>query len=514
MTRSKQLQPGKDPQQAVQPTNRTATAYLAFLSIAVVVCFFPLLTYFFAQDDFILMHTAVRDGWGAVTDFFVPVPGHFRPLTKVVYFGAMYQVFGLNAVSFHVVSIFVHLINVVLFFLLLRRFRVTTAAALITTTLFALSVAYFHVIAWISCIQQLLGQSFVLASLVWGVDYLRTGSRKRMWASVAAYVLALCSVEQSFGVPVILLSYSVLLSNGSPSWSRLRMASGQLFVHGALMLTYLLFIGVWKTAPTEGFYAFSFGTNVLVNVATYLGWMLHFGVALPSHMAVGRMVWHLSHILLAFLVLYELGKRRWRETLFALVFFVLTIFPTLFLSNHTFYLHTYIPAFGILYLLALLAEDVLALRPLRGSTARIGVLTVVLIGVTAMSFVMVRRNERYPFHSRSQGSAPFPRSFVLRRAKIAKTMHDCLANHKPFDSHIDKVYMVYGREEGRDVASWNKGNVVAALGNGSMINLIYERPDMPVTFKIFGDSIRRSEQPVSDIYLFDDVGNCQKFVEE
>jgi hypothetical protein len=514
MTRSRQRQPGKGPQRVFQPADRTAAAYLAFLSVAVVVCFFPLLTYFFAQDDFILMHTAVRDGWGAVTDFFAATPGHFRPLTKAVYFGVMYRVFGLNAAPFHVVSILVHLVNVLLLFALLRRFRVTTTAALITTTLFALSVAYFHVIAWISCIQQLLGLSFLLASLIWGVDYLRTGSERRMWASIAVYILALCSVEQSFGVPVILLSYSVLLGEGNSSWSRLRKASGQLVAHGALMLTYLLFIGVWKTAPSDGFYAFSFGANVPVNLATYLGWMLHFEVALPSHMAVGRVAWQLSHVLLALLVLYQLVRRRGRETLFALVFFISTIFPTLFLSNHTFYLHTYIPAFGILYLIALLTEDVLALRPLRGGIARIGVLIAVLVGVTAMSSVMVRRNEQYPFFTQGQGAAPFSRSFVLRRAKIARAMYDCLASHKPFGSHVEKVYMVYGREEGRNAAKWNKDNVVAALGNGSLINLIYEKPDMPVTFKIFGDAVHRSEERVSDIYYFDDVGDCQKFTEE
>jgi hypothetical protein len=514
MTHRKQRTTVKQPQSVLQTTDRTAIVYLALLSVAVVVCFFPLLTYFFAQDDFVLIHTAVRDGWRAAADFFAQTPGHFRPLTKAVYFGVMYHAFGLNPAPYHVVSIVVHLLNVFLVFLLMRRTRVSNVAALVTTTLFALSVAFFHVIAWISCIQQLIGQSFMLASLVWGLDYLRTGSARRRWVSLAAYALALCSAEQTFGVPVILLGYSILLGDRQPGRNRLRKTVSDLSTHLSLMLIYLVFIGVWKTAPREGYYVFSYGTNVLVNLATYVGWTLQFGVALPSHMATGKIVWGLSHVSLAVLVLYHLARRRWRETLFGIGFFVVTIAPTLFLVNHTFYLHTYIPVFGVLYLLALLLEDVLSIRLLRSHLVRVVLLAAVLVGVTAMTFVMVRRNEQYLFLSLSHDTAWFKRSFVLRRAEIARKMYNCLVSYRPLDEHVEKVYMVYGREAGRDKAKWNKDNVVAATGYGSLISLIYERPDMPVTFKILGDAILRSDGLVSDIYLFDDEGSCQRFEEE
>jgi hypothetical protein len=488
----------------VQPTDETAAIYLAALLIGIVVSFYPLIKYFFAQDDFVLLHTAVRDSWLAVTDYFARVPGMFRPLTKAVYFDAMYRVFGLNPVPFHVVSIVLHAINTAFFFLLMWRVRVTTAGALVSTTLFALSVAFFHVIAWISCIQQLLGECFMLASLLWGIDYLRRGRARARWASLGAYVLALLSIEQTFGVPVILLLYAWLAPDDWGRRMRPVRAVNKLLPHLAVMALYLLFIGVWKTAPRSGSYAFTLGPNVAVNLLTYLGWSLQFGVVLPSVMATGKVSWHVSHILLCLLGVYHLIRRRSWQVVFGFSFFVVAVSPTLLLSNHTFYLHTYIPSFGVLYLVALFVDDVFALRPFRIDLARLILLGSVLVAMSVTSFVMIRKNERYKMF----GFLDSQRSFVLRRATIAKNVHDCVVSAKSPSKDIQKVFMVYGREEGRDEALWNNRNVVAATGQGSLLNLIYESPEMPVEFKVSGDAIAWTEQFVSDIFFFDDHGNC------
>ncbi len=123
-----------------QPTGKLARTYLQLLMVATVFSFYPLLRYFFAQDDFILMHIVQRDGLSAFTDFFARETGHFRPLTKAAYFGLMHRLFGLDAAPWHNVSMFLHIINSILYFLLLGRTGVKTASALITTSLFALSL--------------------------------------------------------------------------------------------------------------------------------------------------------------------------------------------------------------------------------------------------------------------------------------------------------------------------------------------------------------------------------------
>jgi hypothetical protein len=419
----------------------------------------------------------------------------------------MYELFGLKAAPWHAASMVVHIININLFFVLLRRVGVGAAAALAATALFAVSVAFFHVIAWVSCIQQLMGQSFLLASLIWGFDYIERGVPGRRWLSLAAYVLALGCVEQTFGAPVLLLGFFFIVRRDGAGRG-LRSLVRKLSPHFAMMVVYLLFFTIWKKSPSEGYYAFHFGTNITVNLVTYLGWTLQFWAALPSRMAIGRIDWSIIHLLAVFLVLYQVLRGRWREAAFAVLYFVVTISPALFLKNHTFYLHTYIPAFGLLYLLAHVFEDAFGLRRLRPVNVKIAVLSLVIISVSAGSFEMVRRNERYNMFNFIE----MQRSFVLRRASIARAVYSTINAEKPFAETTEKVHMVYAREEGRDKAMWNRKNVVSATGNGSLINLIYGRPDLEVVFGTAGDEIPWEEQFVSDIYFFDDFGNCVKMI--
>jgi len=487
-----------------EPTARTSATYLAALLATAVICFFPLFKYFFAQDDFTLLLTAYREGWGAFADYFAQRPGMFRPLTKAAYFGSMYRVFGLDAAPYHAVSIAVHLLNTVLLYRLMNKVRVSRTAALVSVTLFALSIAFYHIVGWISCIQQLLGLCFMLLSLIWGIDYLHRRSSRTRWLSLGSYVLALMSVEQTFAAPVVLVLFA-WLSPGAPEQRLgLKAAAGRYAAHLAILVLYLVFIGVWKTPPDQGSYVFSFGRNVTVNLLSYLGWTLEFGAALPSRMATGNIPWSLSHVFVFLIVAYHLARNRWREVAFGLSFFVLGVFPALFLSDHTFYLHTYIPAFGLLYLMALFVDDLLELPWMRTDTSRLALLGVVLVTMTAVSFVMVRKNERY----RMFDLIDMPRSFVLRRALIAGAMYESLSREKPFEDSTEKVYLVYGREGGRDEAKWNNKNVKAATGWGAMVNLMYDKPDLQVEFKVAGDAIGWEEQFVSDIYFYDDYGNC------
>jgi hypothetical protein len=341
---------------------------------------------------------------------------------------------------------------------------------------------------------------------VFGIDYLRNGSQHARWASLITYVLALLSLEQTFAAPVILIIFVYLNIGRWKDPVLVREALDKLGVHFGVMIVYVLFLTVFKGAPQEGTYAFAFSVNIVKNLSTYLAWSLHFGAVLPALINIGIEGFAKAHVVLAALLIYHLFKRRQGAVLFGLSYFLLTILPTLFLQNHTFYLHTYIAMVGILYLVALAVDDVLSLSVFRSHTSRYAVLFVVFVAVSAMSFVMVRKNES----NRIIDIEDYPRSFVLRRATTAKNIYDSIIERKPLDISVKKVYMVYGRRQDADQAIWNKGNVQAAMGNGSLIRLIYGNPDLPVIFRDYGDEIEGSDLNISDIYFYDDVGNCRK----
>jgi hypothetical protein len=477
-------------------------AYLALLSVAVVLCFYPLSQYFFAQDDFVLLESSWRNGIGEAISYFQSEPGQFRPLTKGVYFWITYRIFGLNALPYHLISIAFYILNIWLMYILLRRLGIHKYAALVTSTLFGLSVAYFHIIAWISCIQQLVGQTFLLATLIFGIDALDSDRATPRNLSLAAYLGALLSYEQTLTAPLILLLIARLQIVPR---RKNRSLGGVIRILGpelGLMIVYLFFVLLWKGTPDTGSYAFAYGKNMIVNVMSYLGWVTSFGANLPTEFNRDTVPFGIGQIAVALIVIYHLARRRIAQVIFGTAFFFLTIGPAIFLVHHTSYLHTYSAALGFAYLIALAAEDVLSGKRIRSERARWAIAAGVFVAMSVVSYTMVRHNEREQMH----GSWGFKKSFVLRRAEIAEEAYRSISRAKAGAPAPDAVIMVYGRPGGKD--SFNMRNVIAALGDGSAIRLFYDMPYLKIRFTSIDDPVSSEITDRTHLYNFDDGGGC------
>jgi hypothetical protein len=246
-----------------------------------------------------------------------------------------------------------------------------------------------------------------------------------------------------------------------------------------------------------------------VNLATYWGRILQFWAVLPTWMSSENVRWSLSHAFLVALVGYHLIRRRRGIVAFGLLYFGVALAPTLPLKNHTYYLHTYIPAPGILLLVAFAIDDVVRIPFMFSSSRRRAFLGAAFVLASLMSFAMIRENENLP----SELNPEVKRSFVLRRALIAKATFESVSQYKPFDPSIERVLFVYGRPEGRDVAKWNMNNVVAAVGGGALFNLVYEKPNLEVRLQVDGDPVSSQDVENADVYYYDDAGNAKRFTE-
>jgi hypothetical protein len=325
-------------------------------------------------------------------------------------------------------------------------------------------------------------------------------------------VLALMSMEQAYAVPLVLGLYVLAFGPGhhvmprhrgpapagnAPRASamgdleRLLPLAGALFVYGA-------FMAFWKGIPHGGPYAFS-GSHVLLNAATYTGWSHEFWMTIPNIMSPDHIALSPSHLVLLAVVAYHLARRRWGVVLFGIGYYALAILPTLFLSQHTFLLHTYIPMVGIVYLLSVAIDDALRLR-----TWRPGVAYAIAVFVIAVyswgSANAVRRNERATLSDTNT----FTRSFVLRRAKIAENAHRDIARKVTNGVVFDRVQMVYG---GRPEALWNMNNFQGAVGNGGAIRLTLGNPGAVVTFHTTA-KLPPVDTPRTLTLFYTDFGNC------
>lgn len=484
---------------------------LVFVIVSLIcVAFYPLLRYFFAQDDFVLLLRASSGPGAAFAAFFGDAPGQFRPLTKAAYFAMMHGLFGLNAVAYHLVSLVIHIANTLLVLVLLQRLRVPREAALVGSALFGLSIAFFHVIAWVSCIQQLGACFLMFVAMLFGLRMIDKSGMVDRVVSLAAYTLSLLCMEQGYALPVLLLIVALFgLGNGG---RRLGFGAGlRLFgAHVAITVLYLTFMIGWKGVPSSGTYEFALRANVLANLVTYTGWFYYFWGILPFHVTSAAGSLAPTHILLLAVVAHHLARRRVSAVVFGLSFVVLGLMPVLFLSEHKFLLHTYIPAFGAIYLLALGLGDVFARRVMTKRRLRAAITVGIVILAGALSVIMVRRNIDATMPDEG---IDYARSFVIRRALVAARARTDLTERMGDLSRVERIYMIYGREGWRRERRWNADNVILALGGGDAIRLFFGRVDLDIEWRGVDDPEETVDTETSRVYLYDDYGSCRSLAE-
>lgn len=428
--------------------------------------FWSITRFFFAQDDFVFLERAAQGFGASVGAFFDGTAGHFRPLTKGLYFFALEPIFGFNAVPYHVVSILLHGVNAVLVGVLLRHLGASFATSRFVAALFVLNVGYLEAVAWISCAQQLVSELFFISSLIFGVVALEGGARRPRWISAVLFALALGSYEQTCPLPLVLVLWEACRRGLRAAMNAVR---GWLWIHLALLAAYLVFVLGWRGAPDTGPYVMSVGANVLENLRAYTGlvfelWIRYPPFGVPLGMTVSHGVWML-------VIGYLLGRGRFRELAFGVGSFLLLVLPVLFQSEHTLSFHVYVPAIGAWFLAAVMVDDILGM--LRSAWARRVQMVFPLLAVAC--FVPSLRAVEYNVSTKLE-PIDLPQFVVFRRATIAERMWKDL--QRKVTGHPDQLALVSLTPQHRP----NWLNVHAALGQGSAVRLALGPPFPEVVF--------------------------------
>ncbi|MEE9271544.1 MAG: hypothetical protein V3V49_14940 [Candidatus Krumholzibacteria bacterium] len=479
-------------------SNLSIALMLAGIAALIVICFLPTTGYFFAQDDFGLMYEANFSLKSSMAITFGTAPGQFRPLTKYLYFRLMYPLFGLNPLPYHIVSLLLHFMNCVLIYFLLRRLKISQVPALIVTLVFALHVGFLNVISWVSCIQQLLSELLALITLHLAV---RAQGRRRLFFTVAAtvaYVLALSAMEQTFAVPLFLGLFFFLRGKAQPFKERIGRALKPTWPLLAIMVVYLLFIFFRRGIPKAGPYDFAIGWNVLSNILTYLEWMFNVSIEMPFRFATYSTGVTAVHFLILLIIIYNIARGRRNVVILGLSFYIMALLPVLFLQGHKAFTHNYVPAFGMLYLVAPVIEDLYSVVSRAGPRfVRVSVATIVVM-LAIISYTKVRINETNTIGL----DRKLPRNVVFRRASIARNAYDDLMRNKADIYKDGNLVMVYPGD-----TSWYVQNVIAAVSDGDAFKLFFSAPKLKVQFHADKESL--PEYPVrSAVFFFDYRGHC------
>jgi tetratricopeptide (TPR) repeat protein len=133
----------------------------------------------------------------------------FRPVVNASY-ALNYAISGLNPRSYHVTNVLLHMMNVGLLVLCVRRLArgqdptTTARLSLLTALVYGVHPMLTEAVSYVSGRSELLCTLFALVSLVLFVDAVRSGGWGRWFGAWVAFVLALGSKETSAVVPFVL----------------------------------------------------------------------------------------------------------------------------------------------------------------------------------------------------------------------------------------------------------------------------------------------------------------------
>jgi tetratricopeptide (TPR) repeat protein len=192
-------------------SSRKTTLLLAFLLIlATLALYSPTLHNGFVNYDdpaYVTANAHIRQGlsWSNIRwAFTATVEANWHPLTWISHMADV-QFFGLNPAGHHVVSILLHVINVLLLFFLLHRATGYTMRSAVVAALFAVHPLNVETVAWVAERKSLLCTLFFLLAL-WAYGwYVRQPGVARYLSVALLFALGLMAKPMVITLPFVLL---------------------------------------------------------------------------------------------------------------------------------------------------------------------------------------------------------------------------------------------------------------------------------------------------------------------
>lgn len=180
------------------------------LAVAVLAVYWPVTGYdFIALDDnlYVVENPHIQNGltgkgiaWAMTT----LDATNWHPLTWLSLL-ADYELYGLNAAGYHATSLLLHILNVLLLFLVLRRMTGKDGRAAVVAALFAVHPLNIESVVWIAERKNLLSTLFWILTVLAYVRYAEKPRWVRYWPVLLLFVLGLMAKPMLVTLPFVLL---------------------------------------------------------------------------------------------------------------------------------------------------------------------------------------------------------------------------------------------------------------------------------------------------------------------
>jgi tetratricopeptide (TPR) repeat protein len=317
--------------------------------IAVIVTFISLYptvnnTWVNWDDDGYVLHNSLitsLDLDGIVSIFQEPnLVGNYHPLT-VLSLAVDYAISGEAPFAYHLHSLLLHLLNVVLVFVLISRLFKSYQMALLVALLFGIHPMHVESVAWISARKDLLYTAYLMMGLLVYLKFIDcTSIAKRRVLFVFSFVLFSCSLL-SKGVAMVFPAYLFLIDylrgrkvNRSSLIAKvpfILLSAGFVFIsfysqqlEGAFITEVdFPFIDRFAIATTS-FLVYIFQSIVPIHLSPFHPYPFQQLSDFPTH-------YYFSLLVIPGLLVFcwMAIRKKWKVALFGILFFTMTLIPVL-----------------------------------------------------------------------------------------------------------------------------------------------------------------------------------------
>jgi hypothetical protein len=304
--------------------------------------YWPGLTAWFQADDFawLNMARAVQSPEQAFEALFAPkAQGTFRVLSERAFFLLFYNLFGLDALPFHIWVFLTQSLNVALLASVARRLTGSWTAAWWACIFWVAGAALAVPMTWTSVYNQVLCATFLLAAFRWLLLFAKTGRKRYYVAQWAAFLAGLGALELTVMYPALAASYTWVFARRRFRGTLPMLAVAAIYVA----------VNRYYAPPAGGLYAMHFDAGLFVTAAAYWKWAAGGGWLETVFKTPAAVAWISAGIVTGALAVFVWRRARRRDWLpaFCLLWFGILLLPYLPLQDHVTDYYMTVPSLGL-----------------------------------------------------------------------------------------------------------------------------------------------------------------------
>lgn len=444
--------------------------------------YLPSLFTFFSGDDWAHMRASQILNFSEFLNFFSFTHNaqsltFYRPLPQQVFFFLFSNVFGINALPYHLFVIICFGISLFLLFKLAQKLKFSDTQASLSVFLYAIAVANFPRIYFLSAFQDVLLPLFVIASLIMFLD-------RKYILSIIFFIFSLMSKETAVVTPLLLLGLIFLTHKNKIK---------NIVPYFAITLIYLFLRFKYFGGAEGDSYVYNFSIQKILNTLFwYIAWTFGAPETLVDYVGSGLKIvpkFFTDFPVWSIIILLELGSlisifiislltlknqiiKNSRFILFCLFLFLVSLAPVIFMPWHKFTHALSLPMIGSSLALGFLFAN-------RNIFVKLFLFVYIITNISMMLFI-------------------YPRHYSVNRALISQKVYQYFSVNYPTPP-ADSYFMFTNNKTSRNEGRNQSKEVSFALSQSDFFKIFYQDRNYEVQY----EDIARNSTPSGTSILLD-----------